>query len=74
MAQLEPGEGVGRLVVSLEDMVELEAVKLLLQLSNLLPLCSHAGVTTVRLSHNLIDDEFRVSADVKPNPKFGGGV
>jgi hypothetical protein len=31
------------------------------------------GVMTVRLSHHLIDDEFRFSPDVKPlNLKFGG--
>jgi hypothetical protein len=72
-AQPTPGEGVGYLIVSLEDMVELEAIELLLQLSNLLPICSHVGVAIVRLSHNLIDDELRVSADVEPlNLRFDG--
>jgi hypothetical protein len=53
-------------------MVELEAIKFLLQLPNLLPVCGHAGVRIVRLSHDLIDDKLRVSVDVKPlNPKFG---
>jgi hypothetical protein len=41
------GEGVGCLIVLLEDMVELETIKLLLQLPNLLPVCHHAGVVTV---------------------------
>jgi hypothetical protein len=41
------GEGVGCLIVSLEDMVELEAIEFHLQLPNLLPIHSHAGVTTV---------------------------
>jgi hypothetical protein len=53
-------------------MVELETVKFLLQPSYLLPVCRHEGVATDRLSHYLIDDELRVSMDVKPlNPKFG---
>jgi hypothetical protein len=64
------GEGVGCLVVSPEDMVELEGVKFLLQHPNLLPICSHAGVMIVRLPHVLNDDELRV-LDVKPlNLKF----
>jgi hypothetical protein len=72
-ARLELGEGVGRLVVLSKNMLELKAIDLLLQLSNLLPVCSHTGVAIVQLSRNLIDDELRVSADVKPlNPKFGG--
>jgi hypothetical protein len=67
----KPSEGVGCLIVSSEDMVELEAVELLLQVSNLLEVCSHEWVTIVWLSHNLIDDELRVSTDVKLlNPKF----
>jgi hypothetical protein len=43
------------------------------QVSYLLPVCGHAGVMAVRLSHDLIDDELRVSTDRKPlNPKLGG--
>jgi hypothetical protein len=73
MARPESGEDLGHLVVSSEDMVRLKPIKFLLQLPNLLSECSHARVTTVRLSHNLIDDELRVSTDVKPlNPKFNG--
>jgi hypothetical protein len=54
-------------------MVELKTIKFLLQPSYLLPVGCHAGVVTIRLSHYLIDDELKVSADVKPlNPKFGG--
>jgi hypothetical protein len=31
------------------------------------------GVTAVRLSHDLVDDKFRVTADVEPlNPELGG--
>jgi hypothetical protein len=55
--------------------VELIAVKFLLQLLNPLLVCIHPGVTTVRLSHDLVDDELRVSVDVKPlNTKFSGDV
>jgi hypothetical protein len=51
--------------------MDLKAVKFLLQLPNLLPICSHAGVTIVRVYHDLIDDNLRVSMDVKTlNPKF----
>jgi hypothetical protein len=33
----------------------------------------HVGVVIVRLSHYLIDDELKISVDVKPlNPKFSG--
>jgi hypothetical protein len=54
-------------------MVEFETTEFLLQLPNVLPVCSHAGVATVQLSHDLIDDEFRVSMDVKPlDSKFSG--
>jgi hypothetical protein len=75
MARSEPGRGISCLIVSLEDMVELETIKLLLQLPNLLPVSSHAGVAVVQLSHDLVDDELRVTADVKPmNPKLDGDV
>jgi hypothetical protein len=52
--------------------VDHKAVEFILQLSYLLPVCSYVGVTTIRLSHDLINDEFiTVSADVKLlNPKF----
>jgi hypothetical protein len=66
VVQSEPGEGVGCLVVSPEDVVHLEAIEFLL------PICSHVGVTTVRLSHDFIDNKLRVFANVKLlNPKFG---
>jgi hypothetical protein len=75
MARPELGEGISCLVVSPVDMVELEAVKFLLQLSYFLPICSHVGVVIVRLSRDLIDDELRVSTDVMlPNSKFGGNA
>jgi hypothetical protein len=51
------GEGVGCLIVSPEDMMKLEAIELLLQLPDLLSVCRHMGVTSVRLPHDLVDDE-----------------
>jgi hypothetical protein len=65
VARSETDEGIGCLVVSPEDMVELESIELLLQLLNLLPLCCHARVATVRLSHDLVVDELRVTTDMK---------
>jgi hypothetical protein len=54
-------------------MVELKTIELLLQLPNLLPICCHAGVVTVWLSHDLVHDELRVIADIKPlNPNLSG--
>jgi hypothetical protein len=53
--------------------MELKTIKFLLQPSYFLPVGCHAGVVTFRLSHYLIDDKLRVSANVKPlNSKFGG--
>jgi hypothetical protein len=55
--------------------VKLETVKFFFPLSYLLPVCGHVGVTTVQLSHNLIDDKFRVSTNIKLlNPKPGGDL
>jgi hypothetical protein len=65
-ARPKPSKGVDCFDVSLEDMMKLETIELLLQLSNLLSVCCHAGVTVVRLPHDLVDDELRVTADVKP--------
>jgi hypothetical protein len=56
-------------------MVELDVIEFLFQLSYLLPVCSHAGVTIVQLSHDLIDDEFKVSANERLlNPKLSDNV
>jgi hypothetical protein len=46
-ARTEVGKGIGYLIVSSENMVELETIELFLQLPNLLPVCIHAGVVTV---------------------------
>jgi hypothetical protein len=74
-ARFEPGEGVGYLVVSLEDMMELKTIELLFQLPNLPPVCHHAGVMEVQLPHDMVDDELRVARNVKPlNPEHGGNA
>jgi hypothetical protein len=53
--------------------MELETVELFLQPSNLLSICCYVGVVAVRLSHDLVEDELRVTMDVKPlNPELGG--
>jgi hypothetical protein len=73
MAQSELGEGVGCLIVSLEDMMELKTIELLFQHPDLLLVCRHAGVMVVRLSHDLVDDELIVATDVKSfNPELSG--
>jgi hypothetical protein len=72
-ARLEPGEGVSYLVVSPENTMKLEAIEILLHFPNLLSLCRHAGVTTVQLPHDLVDNGLRVTAVVKSlNPELGG--
>jgi hypothetical protein len=71
-ARSESSEGIGCLVVSSEDMMKLKTIEFLLQRSHLLSVSRHAGITTVRLSHYLIDDELRVSSNIKLlNPEFG---
>jgi hypothetical protein len=70
VARPETIEGICYFVISLEDKVELEIIELL-QLLNVLPVCRHVGVMTVRLPHDLVDDELKVTADIKLlNPKL----
>jgi hypothetical protein len=70
VARPETIEGICYFVISLEDKVELEIIELL-QLPNVLPVCRHVGVMTVRLPHDLVDDELKVTADIKLlNPKL----
>jgi hypothetical protein len=47
VARPESGEGINCFVVSLDDMMKFESIKLLLEFSYLLAVCRHAGVTTV---------------------------
>jgi hypothetical protein len=69
----ESSEGVWRLVVALEDVMEFEVIKFLLELSYLLAVCRHARVAAIQLSHDLVDDELGVVMDVKPlDPEIDG--
>jgi hypothetical protein len=56
-------------------MMKFETIKLLLELSDLLSVCRHAGVMAVRLPHDVVDDELEVIADIKPlDLELGGHV
>jgi hypothetical protein len=61
----ESGEGVGCLIVMVEDMMKFKVAKLLLELPYLLAVCRHAGVMTIQLPQDLIDDELSVPTDVE---------
>jgi hypothetical protein len=55
--------------------MKLKTIKLLLQLSNILSACHRARVMAVRLPHYLVDDEFRITTDVKSlDPKLDGNA
>jgi hypothetical protein len=57
------------------DMVKLKTVEFYFHPCHFLPVGHHAGIATVQLSHFLIDNEVRVSMDVKPqNPELGSNV
>jgi hypothetical protein len=56
-------------------MMKLETIELLLQFLNPMSVCRHEGVMAVRLPHDMVDNELRVTVDVKPlNPELGGDV
>jgi hypothetical protein len=72
MARPELGEGASYLIASPEDMMKLKTIELF-QFPNRLSECCHVGVMTVRLPHDLFDNELRVATDVKLlNPKLDG--
>jgi hypothetical protein len=55
--------------------IKYKAIEFLLKLSDLLSVCHHAGITAIRLPHDLVDDELRIVMDVKPlDPELGGDV
>jgi hypothetical protein len=56
---------VRSLVVSLGDVVELEPVELVLQAPNLIAVGFHLWVAAVRVLHDLVNDELRVTASVE---------
>ena len=58
-------ERVGHLVETPWNVVELEAVELVLQLVDFSAICSHLGVVAARLLHDLVDDQLGVTLDIK---------
>ena len=56
---------VGLLVEAPWDVVEFEAVEFVLQPLDFLAVCSHLGVMTARLLHDLVDDQLGVTPDVE---------
>ena len=56
---------IGHLVEVSWDVIEFEAVELVLQPSNLLAVRNHLGIMAARLLHDLVDDQLRVALDVE---------
>jgi hypothetical protein len=53
--------------------MKFETIEILHKLSKLLSVCHRARVMTIQLPHDLVDDELRVTTDVKPlDPELGG--
>ena len=46
-------------------MIEFKAVEFVLQPLNFLVVCSHLGVMTAQLLHDLVDDQLGVTSDVE---------
>jgi hypothetical protein len=59
-------EGVDRLIAMSEDVMKFKVIEFLLELSYLLAVCHHEGVMAIRLPHDLVDDELKVTTNVKP--------
>ena len=47
------------------NVVVLEAIKFVLQLTDFSVICSHLGVVVARLLHDLADDQLGVASDVE---------
>jgi hypothetical protein len=58
-------EFIGSLIIPASDVVELEAVKLVLKAPYLLTVGLHLGITTARAFHDLVDHELRVTLNVE---------
>jgi hypothetical protein len=66
VARAESGKGVGCLIVMSEDVMKFKAIEFLLEPSYLLTMGCHAWVTTIQLPHDLVDNDLRLTMDVKP--------
>jgi hypothetical protein len=58
-------KNISRLFVVARHVVQLEAVKLALQISHGLAICRHLQVNAVFVLHDLSHDQFRVAPDLK---------
>ena len=56
---------VSRLVEAPWDVIEFEAIELVLQLADFLAVSSHLGVVVAGLLHDLVDDQLGVTSDVE---------
>jgi hypothetical protein len=62
-------EFIGGLIIPACNVVELEAVELVLKASYLLTVGLHLGITTARALHDLVNHELRVTSNVEvPDP------
>jgi hypothetical protein len=58
-------EFIGSLIISACNVVELEAMKLVLKASYLLTVGLHLGITAARALHDLVDHELRVTSNIE---------
>jgi hypothetical protein len=58
-------EFIGGLIISVCNVIELEAVKLVFKAPYLLIVGLHLGITVARALHDLVDHKLRVASNVK---------
>jgi hypothetical protein len=58
-------EFIGGLIIPTCDVVELEAMKLVLKVSYLFTVGLHLGITAARALHDLVDYELRVTSNIE---------
>jgi hypothetical protein len=58
-------EFIGGLIISACNVVELEAVKLVLKAPYLLTVSLHLGIMAARALHDLVDHELRVTSNIE---------
>jgi hypothetical protein len=58
-------EFIGGLIIPVCDVVELEAMKLVLKASYLFTVGLHLGITVAQALHDLVDYELRVTSNIK---------
>ena len=66
---------VGRLIEAPWDVIEFEAVELVLQSSDFLVVHNHLGIMVARLLHDLVDNQLGVTSDVEASdPQLHGNA